>query len=134
MLGTVVLESVFVLEGLHANVAREARRVVIVDGEVLSKSRWQREALCADRALVGLVVVIHLMIFKSIFAFETLVAFLALVDFLVVHDLVLLETNQSWEDLVTDVADLGGSGSVLVLVIFKTILAFEFLVALKRQN
>lgn len=77
-------------------------------------------------------VVIHLVILQSIFALKTLVAFLALVDFLVVHDLVLLETNKSWEDLVAHIADLGGSGSMLVLVVFEAILAFEALIALKR--
>lgn len=106
MLIAVVLKSVFVLKSLQANVARETRRVVVVNGEVLSQSRWKSEAFCADRALVGLVVVIHLVVLQSIFAFKGLVTLLALVDFLVVHDLVLLETDQSWEDFVADIADL----------------------------
>lgn len=34
----VILEAVFVLEGFHADVAREARRVVVVDRQVLCQT------------------------------------------------------------------------------------------------
>jgi hypothetical protein len=47
-----------------------------------------------------------------------------------VHDLMLLEADEGWEDFEADIADLSGSGRVLVLVVLQTVLAFEFLAAL----
>lgn len=63
-----ILESVFVLEGLRANVAREAWRSRIVNGKVLCQARRQRKSLCADRTLVRLVIVIELVILQAVFA------------------------------------------------------------------
>jgi hypothetical protein len=62
VLVAVILQAILVLEGLQADVAREARRVVVVDGEMLSETTGKREAFCADGTFVCLVVVVELVI------------------------------------------------------------------------
>lgn len=128
-----ILQAVLVLECFHANVARETRSVVIVNREMLRKAGRQSEALCAYGTLECFVVVIHFVVFKSVLALKALVALLALVDLIVVHDLVLLESNQRRKEFVTNVADLSGAWSMLRLMVLKSILAFELLVALRRM-
>lgn len=103
---TVILKTVLVLEGLQADVAREAWRVVVVDREMLGETRGKSEALFTDRTFVCLVEVIQLVILQSVLALEALVALLALINLVVVHDLVLLEANQCWEYFVAYIADL----------------------------
>lgn len=134
VLVAMILQSILVLEGLHADVASEAGRVVVVDREMLGEARRKRKTFCADRALVGLVIVVQLVILQAVFALEALVALLALIDLVVVHDLVLLEADQGREDFVADAADLRGAGRVLVLVILEPILTFKLLVALKMKS
>jgi hypothetical protein len=90
MLIAVILESVLVLEGLHAHVARETWRVVVMNREMLSETTWKRKAFCADGTFVCLVIMVQLVIFQAILALEAFVALLALVDLVVVHDLMLL--------------------------------------------
>lgn len=126
-----ILESILILERLQADVACKARRVVVVNREMLRKPRWKCKALSANGTFVCLVIVIQFVVLQAILALEALVALLALVDFIVVHDLMLLETNQCREEFVTDATDLSGARSMLILMVFETILTFEFLVALE---
>jgi hypothetical protein len=46
------------------------------------------------------------MILQTILAFEAFIALGAIVDLVIVHDLMLLQSNECWEDLETDIADL----------------------------
>lgn len=59
---------------------------------------------------------------------------LALINLLIVHDLMLLETDEGWEDFVTDVADLRGSRSVFALVVLQAVLTLELFVTLRVEE
>jgi hypothetical protein len=58
---------------------------------------------------------------------------ITLVDLFIVHYLVLLKSDHRGEDFVTDIACLTSARHMLLLVIFQSILAFEFLFALKTR-
>lgn len=73
---------------------------------------------------------VELVILQPILALEAFVALCTLVDLVVVHDLMLLQTNHGGEDFVADRADLRRARSVLVFMIFESVLTFELLVAL----
>lgn len=70
---------------------------------------------------------VHLVILESILALEALFALLTLIDLIVVHYLMLLQSNKSGKDLMTDVALLRRTGNVFALVILESILTFELL-------
>lgn len=101
---------------------------------MLRQAGWKGESFGAYRALVRLVVMVQLVIFQPVFALEALIALLALIDLLVVHYLMLLQADQCGEDLMADAADLRGARSVLILVVFESILTFEFFVALQTET
>lgn len=59
---------------------------------------------------------------------------LALINLLIVHDLMLLESDEGWEDFVTDIADLRGSWSVFALVVLQAVLTLELFVTLRVEE
>lgn len=74
---------------------------------------------------------IQFVVLQAVLTLEALVALLALVDLFVVHDLMLLETDECWEDLMAHAADLSRPWCMFVLVILQPVLALELFLALK---